>query len=89
MENAQFLPLTPEQVAAVTAGGGFARCEDPNTHVVYELIRHCESTIDDDYVRQKLAEAEDDMKHGRCAEWNLDEVKRELRDRLAAKQSSS
>jgi hypothetical protein len=41
------------------------------------------STIDDEYIREKLAEAQADMDRGDYAEWDVDEIKRELRDRLA------
>jgi len=51
-------PLTPDQLAAVHAGGGFARVEDPATHRVYFLIEQAEPpAIDDDYVREKIEEA--------------------------------
>ncbi len=58
------IPLTPELTAAVHAGGGFAQVEDPNTHRVYFLIEQpsltnqtVPPTIDDNYVREKIAEA--------------------------------
>ena len=52
------IPLTPELTAAVHAGGGFAQVEDPNTHRVYFLIEQTATpTIDDNYVREKIAEA--------------------------------
>ncbi len=87
METLHQAALTTDQLAAVAAGGGYARCEDPKTHIVYHLIRQSEpSTIDDDYVREKLAEAYADIENGNYAEWNLEEIKRELRNRLAAKQ---
>jgi hypothetical protein len=50
--------LTPEQLAAVHAGGGFARVVDPATNRIFVLIEQTEpSTLDDDYVREKIDEA--------------------------------
>lgn len=87
METIHQAPLTPEQLAAINAGGGFARCEDPTTHVRYHLIQFEPSTIDDEYIREKPAEAQADMDRGDYAEWNVDEIKRELQARLAKKQA--
>jgi hypothetical protein len=89
MEPAQIAPLTPEQLAAITAGGGFARCEDPTTHVQYQLIQIEKTSIDDEYIREKLAEAQADIDRGDCAEWNVDEIKREVYERLAKRQRGS
>jgi hypothetical protein len=50
--------VTPEQVAAVQAGDGFARVEDPSTHRVYFLIEQTGPIIlGDDYFREKIDEA--------------------------------
>lgn len=87
MEAAHHAPLTPEQLAAIHAGGGFARCEDPATHVRYQLIQLQPITIDDDYVRAKLAEAQADCDRGDVADWDVDAVKKELNDRLARKRT--
>ncbi len=88
METTFQAPLTPEQFSAIAAGGGYARCEDPQRHVVYHLYEQGTApTIDDDYVREKLAEAQADVDQGRVAPWDVEEVKRKLRDRLAKKQS--
>jgi hypothetical protein len=42
-------PLTPEQLAAMDATGGFANCVDPTTDTRYRLVQYEPSTIDDDY----------------------------------------
>ena len=42
-------------------------------------------TIDDDYVRQKLAEAQADVDQGRVALWDVEAVKEEVRRRIALK----
>lgn len=83
MEPAHLAPLTPEQLAAMTAGGGFARCEDPSTHLQYQLIQVETTTIDDEYILARLAEAQEDVDQGRVADWDVDEIKREVYERLA------
>ena len=88
MENSQLPPLTPEQIAAVNAGGGFACCEDPNTHVVYELMQRDEPpTLSDEYFREKLAEAEADMALNGVQPLNMAAIKAEFERRLLARQS--
>jgi signal transduction protein with GAF and PtsI domain len=87
MESAYRAALTPEQLAAINAGGGFAQCEDPTTHVHYHLIQYEPTTLDDDYIREKLAEAQADIDRGDVAEWNVNEIKRELHERLAKNQA--
>ncbi len=58
METPPQTSLTPEQVAAVQAGGGLARAEDPATHRVYFLVEQPEPpTLDDAYVREMVEEA--------------------------------
>jgi hypothetical protein len=82
-------PLTAEQLAGISAGAGHARFFDPTTQVVYHVIAQNESpSLDDDYVRAKLAEAQVDVDRGDVAEWNVDELKRELQARLAAKRAT-
>ena len=58
METPHSAPLTPEQLSALDAGDGFARFEDPQTHIVYTVTREpAEREYDDDYIREKIAEA--------------------------------
>jgi hypothetical protein len=81
-------PLTPEQLAAVNSGDGYARFIDPSTCVVYHLIAQTEPvTVDDEHVREKLAEAQADVDRGDVAEWNAAEIKQELRDRTDLRQT--
>lgn len=90
MESAFPAPLTPDQRAAVAAGGGYARCEDPSTHVVYHLIQQSEPfTIDDDYLRQKLDEAYRDIERNGMAPLDMAAVKAEFERRLAASSNKS
>ena len=88
MDTPHQVSLTPEQLAAVDAGGGFAQFVDPASHFVYYLIKQSDPpTIDDEYVREKLAEAEDDIRQGNFGPWDVEELKRELGERLAARQA--
>ena len=73
--------LTPEQLAAVQAGNGFARVEDPTTHRVYFLIEQPKApSINDDYVRQKIDEA---YAEGDLGPLDMEAVKAEFRRRQA------
>jgi hypothetical protein len=76
-------PLTPEQLSAVAANGGWARIKDPNTQRVFVIAEQTPPTVDDDYIREKIAEAYEDSKNGNVAEWNLNEIKAKLIERLA------
>jgi Arc/MetJ-type ribon-helix-helix transcriptional regulator len=87
MESPRQAPLTPEQIAAVQEGAGLARLEDPNTHRIYILSEQLEPTLDETYVREKLQEAQASIDRGEVADWDVDEFKADLRDRLAKKQS--
>jgi hypothetical protein len=86
MNSTYQAPLTPEQLAAINAGGGFAKCEDPVTHVQYQLIQLQSSSVDDDYIRAMLAEAQASIDRGEVAVWDVEEIKREARERLAHRQ---
>jgi hypothetical protein len=85
MEPTHIAPLTPEQIAAVVAGNGYVRCEDPNTHRQYDLMEVQPITISDDYICQKIEEAYADIERGDVADWDVNEIKRKLEERLAAK----
>lgn len=86
MEAPSPAPLTPAQFAAMTAGDGHACLVDPTTQTVYHVVQQSPPpTIDDDYIRAKLAEAQEDVDRGNVSEWNLADVKRELHERLARK----
>jgi hypothetical protein len=77
--------LTPEQLAAITAGGGFAHFEDPTNHIHYHLVQYEPPTLDDDYIREKLAEAQASIDRGDVADWDVEELKRECREAFAKK----
>jgi hypothetical protein len=76
-------PLTPEQLAAMQAGGGLARVEDPTTHRVYFLLEQSEPpALDDEYVREKVAEAYSD---GNFEPLDMEAVKAEFHRRQATR----
>jgi hypothetical protein len=86
METAHLAKLTPEQLAAITAGGGYAFCEDPKTKTIYHLIQQPESsTLEDQYVRQKIEEAYQEIDRNGFQELNMSAIKTELQRRLAAR----
>ncbi|HEY2760723.1 MAG TPA: hypothetical protein VGI75_08265 [Pirellulales bacterium] len=90
MEDAYPAALTPDQLAAIAAGGGYARCEDPKTHVVYHLVKQGDAPmIDDDYVRAKLQEAYDDIEKNGLQPLNMAEIRAEFQRRLQGKTKSA
>ena len=81
MEPMHQASLTPEQIAAIHAGGGFALCEDPSTHMHYQLIKVEPAFIDDDYIRTKIEEAYTDPAGIQLLD--MAAIKAELNRRLA------
>jgi hypothetical protein len=82
MDSLRIAPLTPEQLAAVQAGNGFARVEDPTTHRVYLLIEQPDvPPISDDYVRRKIEEA---YAEGDVGALDMQAIKAEFRRRQSA-----
>jgi hypothetical protein len=89
MEPSFHASLTPEQIAAIQAGGGFARCENPSTHVHYQLTQFEPPTLDEDYFREKLAEAALDIARGNVSDWDVEEIKAAGREKLAQKRAGN
>lgn len=85
MDTMPQISLTPEQIAALTSSGGFVQCQDPATHVHYQLIQYEPPVLDEDYIREGLAHAALDVEEGRVADWDPEEIKRECRRILAQK----
>ena len=77
------VPLSPEQLAAVQAGDGYAHLVDPNTQQIYLLAESAVPTVDEDYVCEKLDEAQASVDRGDIADWSLNEMKNEVRQRIA------
>jgi hypothetical protein len=77
------IPLTPEQLAAVAAGGGWARVKDPNTDRVFLIAEEVETAVDDDYLRKKIDEAyEDAARSGGFQPLDMRQIKAELHRRI-------
>jgi hypothetical protein len=85
MSTSGYVAITPEQLAAVAAGNGFAHVEDPATHRVYLLVEQgAAPTLSDDYFREKVAAGIAERDRGECQPWNVEQLKAELRRRHAA-----
>ena len=89
MEPTYQAALTPEQIAAITAGGGFARCEDPTTHVQYQLVQVEHPNLNNNYFREKIEEAYADAGEQGFEPLDMAVIKSELKRRLAAKNNSN
>ncbi|MDZ4657622.1 MAG: hypothetical protein SH868_08590 [Bythopirellula sp.] len=81
------ISLTPELIAAVQAGAGCVRFEDPETHRMYLLAEQYEAVLDDNYFREKLAEARHESEMGLSEPWDVEGLKAELRARYASRES--
>jgi hypothetical protein len=82
MATSVYAPLTPEQLAAVQAGNGFAKVQDPSSHRVYYLIEQMDApAISDEYVRRKIDEAYAD---GDLGPLDMEAIKAEFRRRQSA-----
>jgi len=89
MDTPQQVPLSLEQLAAVREGEGYAHLVDPNTQQAYFLSEPIAPTINDGYVREKLDEAQASIDRGEVSDWDVDEIKAEVRRRLASKKTES
>ncbi|MEX2316227.1 MAG: hypothetical protein WD669_03680 [Pirellulales bacterium] len=79
-------PLTAEQLAAIAAGGGWARVKDPNTQRVFVIAEEIPPTVDDAYFREKIEEAyADAAESGGFQPLDMTAIKAELERRLNAK----
>ncbi len=86
MSTPGHVPITPEQLAAVAAGNGFAHVEDPATHRVYLLVEQGKApALTDDYFRNKIAVGIAQLDRGECQPWDVEQLKADLRRRHAAR----
>ena len=82
MSNTGHVPITAEQLAAVSAGNGFAHIEDPATHRVYLLVEQGKAPmLSDDYFREKIAAGIAERDRGECQPWDVEQLKADLRRR--------
>lgn len=90
MDTVGPIHVTPEQVAAITAGNGFAHAEDPATHRVYLLVEQGQApTLSDEYFRQQIAAGLAEADGGECQPWDVEAIKADLRLRHANRSSQS
>jgi hypothetical protein len=81
-EGCLYLSLTPEQVAALDAGGSLIHAVDPATHRRYVLIDEVPPQISVQELRAMLQEAIDQSDRGKCVPWDVEEIKQSLWRRL-------
>lgn len=80
------LSLTPEQVSAIDACSGFAHATDPVSRRTYLVVdQGVAPEFEDAYLRAMLKVGIDQLERGECKEWNLEEAKVRLRERLASR----
>ncbi|HEY3395561.1 MAG TPA: hypothetical protein VGK58_22865 [Lacipirellulaceae bacterium] len=89
MDTTYQAALTPEQIAAITAGGGYARCEDPTTRVQYQLVQLEPTCLDDNYFKAKIEGAYVDAGEQGFQPLDMDALKAQLNRRLAIKPKSN
>lgn len=78
--------LTPEQVAAIEAGNGFAHAQDPVSRRVYLLVDQGRApTLPDEYFRQTISEGLAEADRGESEPWDVERMKIELLRRHAAR----
>jgi hypothetical protein len=69
-------------------GGAPLYLRDDQTQKVYVLMeQHLVAPVDDDYLRQLLAEADEDIARGDVAPFDVEEILREGRRQLAERQA--
>lgn len=69
-------------------GGAPLYIRDDQTQKEYVLVeRHIVAPVDDDYIRQLLREADDDVAQGRVEPWDPESIKREGRRLLAEREA--
>jgi len=81
MKAPNLIPMTPEQIAALDAGDSVVHAQDPTTQRRYVLIEQIEPALDDEYVCEKLAEGLASIEAGEVSDWDVEEFKKQLRER--------
>lgn len=87
--DASLPPLPPELRDALDAQGGSPLyIRDEQTQKVYSLVEEpANFVIDNEYLREKLREADEDIAAGRVEPWEIDSIKQEGRRLLAERQA--
>ena len=84
------LPQLPPQLreALAAQGGAPLRILDEETQKLYVLMEETSATfVDDEYLRNGLQEAFDDVAAGRVEPWEIESIKSEGRRILAERQA--
>ncbi len=90
MPNDSLPSLSPEQIAAVAAGDGFAYWEDPETHRLYLIVdKGVAPAPTEEYFRAKIAVGITESERGESRPWDSEMMKRELRVRFKSKKRLS
>jgi hypothetical protein len=83
MASSDLPPLTPEQIAALTAGNGFAHVEDPETHRKYLVVdQGAAPTLAEEYVKKKVLDGISELDSGLGKTWDPDSIREQLDRRL-------
>ena len=88
-ETSVSLALTPEQAAALDAGGSVVHAEDPATHRRYFIIDEASRRLTIDELRGMLQEAIDQSDRGECVPWDPQEIKESIRRHLSQRPTES
>lgn len=81
--------MTPELLAAIQTGEGVAHLHDPASGRVFLLVEQCHlSELSDEYFRAKIRKGITESERGESQPWNASDLKSELRQRHAARQST-
>ncbi|WP_428306344.1 hypothetical protein [Lacipirellula sp.] len=85
------LALTAEMQQALSVSGGLpVELKDPATQKVYLLVEQPEpSSQYDEFVRRQLDEGLTDLAAGNLVAWDAERIKREGRERLAARDATT
>jgi hypothetical protein len=87
--DASHISLPPELRTALDAQGGQPlQVWDDESQKLYLIIEEASlRPIDDDFLREALREADEDIAQGRVGPWDVEEIKREGRRILAERQA--
>ena len=90
MDNPETISITAEQIAALQAGQGIVRIQDPGTQRIYLLIdQGLQPSLSDDYFRAKINEGLAESQKGESLPWDPEQLKQELRERIGEQQSET
>lgn len=85
-----YTPLPPELRPLLAARGDEpVYLRDGETQRVFVLVEHAAAhSVDDERIRQLLAEADEDIARGDVSEWNVDQIKADARRAFAERHAN-